>query len=65
MVWGIITYGSRSSLMLVRDNITTHRYDSEILEPYILPYLKTNFLQYNARPHVARLPMIYFEVDID
>lgn len=65
MVWGAIAYGSRSPLVFIRGNMTAQRYIQEIVEPHLLPYLRTlpnpTFQQDNARPHVARVTLDYFE----
>lgn len=39
MVWGAITYGSRSHLALIRGNMNAQRYVDEVVEPQILPFL--------------------------
>lgn len=37
MVWGAITYGSRSPLVFIRGNMTAVRYIQEVVEPHVLP----------------------------
>ncbi|CAH1999182.1 unnamed protein product [Acanthoscelides obtectus] len=65
MVWGAIAYGSRSPLIFIRDNMNAQRYIHEVLEPHLLPYLDTlahpTFQQDNARPHVARVTIDFFQ----
>lgn len=65
MVWGAIGYGSRSPLVFGRGIMNAERYVADIIEPHLLPYLHTLpnpvFQQDNARPHIARVIMAYFE----
>ncbi|CAH1990549.1 unnamed protein product [Acanthoscelides obtectus] len=65
MVWGAIAYGSRSPLIFIRGNMNAQRYIYEVLEPHLLPYLDTladpTFQQDNARPHVARVTIDFFQ----
>ncbi|CAH1996987.1 unnamed protein product [Acanthoscelides obtectus] len=65
MVWGAIAYGSRSPLIFIRGNMNTQRYIHEVLEPHLLPYLDTladpTFQQDNARPHVTRVTIDFFQ----
>lgn len=65
MVWGAIAHASRSPLVFIRGNMTALRYLQEIVEPYVLPYLNRLenpiFQQDNARPHVARVSLNFFE----
>ncbi|CAH1968275.1 unnamed protein product [Acanthoscelides obtectus] len=65
MVWGAIAYGSRSPLIFIRGNMNAQRYIHEVLEPHLLPYLVTltdpTFQQDNARPHVARVTIDFFQ----
>ena len=64
MVWGAIGYGSRSSVVFVRDNMTSLRYVDDILRPSLLPciqeLLEALFQQDNARPHIARGTINFF-----
>ncbi|CAH1977625.1 unnamed protein product [Acanthoscelides obtectus] len=68
MVWGVITYGSRSSLIFIRGNMNAQRYIHEVLVPHLLPYLDTladpTFQQDNARPHVARVTIDFQHNDV-
>ncbi|CAH1988838.1 unnamed protein product [Acanthoscelides obtectus] len=65
MVWGAIAYGSRSPLIFIRGNMNAQRYIHEVLEPHLLPYLDIladpTFQQDNARPHVARVTIDFFQ----
>ena len=64
MVWAAIAYGSRSPLVLVKDNMTAVRYINDILRPSVLPYIhglpEALFQQDNARPRTARTTMNFF-----
>lgn len=59
MVWGAISFDSRTPLVVIRDTLTARRYVDEILRPVVLPFLSRTpgltFQQDNARPHTARL----------
>ncbi|CAH1989820.1 unnamed protein product [Acanthoscelides obtectus] len=65
MVWGAIGYGSRSPLIYIRGNMNAQRYIHEVLEPHLLHYLDTladpTFQHDNARPHVARVTIDFFQ----
>ncbi|CAH1997565.1 unnamed protein product [Acanthoscelides obtectus] len=65
MVWGAIAYGSRSPLIFIRGNMNAQRYIHKVLEPHLLPYLDTladpTFQQDNARPHVSRVTIDFFQ----
>ncbi|GFY18635.1 transposable element Tcb2 transposase [Trichonephila clavipes] len=59
MVWGAITYNTRSRLILIRGTIKVLWYVHDILLPHMLP-LKQQlpgaiFQQNNARSHTARV----------
>ncbi|GFY05595.1 transposable element Tcb1 transposase [Trichonephila clavipes] len=57
MVWGGIGYHSRTPLVRIAGTLKSQRYNSEVLEPVVLPYIQglatAIFQQDNARPHVA------------
>ncbi|XP_023230692.1 uncharacterized protein LOC111630777 [Centruroides sculpturatus] len=57
MVWGAITYDSRTPLIVMRTTLTAQRYVQYILQPHVLPLmagLPTGiFQQDNARPHTT------------
>lgn len=58
MVWGGISHGVKSPLVVVQGNLTAVRYRDEILRPHVVPLFQQNYLIYqhdNARPHVARI----------
>ncbi|CAH2013856.1 unnamed protein product [Acanthoscelides obtectus] len=65
MVWGAIAYVSRSPLIFIRGNMNAQHYIHEVLEPHLLPYLDTladpTLQQDNARPHVARVTIDFFQ----
>ncbi|CAH1992550.1 unnamed protein product [Acanthoscelides obtectus] len=65
MVWGATAYGSRSPLIFIRGNINAQRYIHVVLDPHLLAYLDTladpTFQQDNARPHVARVTIDFFQ----
>ncbi|GFX01643.1 DDE_3 domain-containing protein [Trichonephila clavipes] len=59
MVWGAIAYDSRSTLIVMRGNLTGQRYVDDILRPHVGPFLSglpgAIFQQDNACPHTARV----------
>ncbi|KFM58838.1 Transposable element Tc1 transposase, partial [Stegodyphus mimosarum] len=59
MVWGAISYDSRSSLVILRTSLTVQRYIDTILRPVALRFMARHpgaiFQQDNARPHTARI----------
>ncbi|GFW99640.1 transposable element Tcb2 transposase [Trichonephila clavipes] len=59
MVWGVIVYNTRSSLVLIRGTMTSQRYVHDILQPHVLSLMQrlpgAIFQQGNARPHTARV----------
>ncbi|GFU23006.1 transposable element Tcb1 transposase [Trichonephila clavipes] len=59
MVWGGIAYDSRSTLIVMRGNLTGQRYVDDILRPHVGPFLNglpgAIFQQDNARPYTARV----------
>ncbi|CAH1967750.1 unnamed protein product [Acanthoscelides obtectus] len=61
MVWGVIAYGSRSPLIFIRGNMNAQRYIHEVLEPYLDTLADRTFQQDNARPHVARVTIDFFQ----
>ncbi|GFX20832.1 uncharacterized protein TNCV_78871 [Trichonephila clavipes] len=40
MVWGVIAYNTRSSLVLIRGPMTVQRHVHNILQPYVLPIMQ-------------------------
>ncbi|GFV08300.1 transposable element Tcb2 transposase [Trichonephila clavipes] len=58
MVWGVIAYDTRSSLILIHGTMTVQRYIHDILQPHVLPLMAgltgAIFLQDNVRSHTAR-----------
>ncbi|UYV83554.1 hypothetical protein LAZ67_23001451, partial [Cordylochernes scorpioides] len=61
MVWGAISFDSRTPLVVIPGTLTTQRYVDDILRPVLLPFLSHHpgltFQQDNARPHTARVTM--------
>ena len=58
MVWGGISHGVKSPLIVVPGNLTAVRYRDEILRPVAVPLVQQHQMTYqhdNARPHVARV----------
>ena len=58
MVWGGISHGVKSPLIVVSGSLTAVRYRDEILRPVAVPLVQQHqmtFQHYNARPHVARV----------
>ncbi|GFU72253.1 transposable element Tcb2 transposase [Trichonephila clavipes] len=57
MVWGVIAYNTRSTLVLIRGTVTALRYVHDILQPHVLPLMQrlsgTIFQQDNARLRTA------------
>ncbi|GFX18396.1 transposable element Tcb1 transposase [Trichonephila clavipes] len=57
VVWGGIGYPSRTPLVRIAGTLNSQRYISEVLEPFVLPYLQglatATFQLDNARPHVT------------
>ncbi|UYV80897.1 hypothetical protein LAZ67_19002125 [Cordylochernes scorpioides] len=58
MVWGAISFDSRTPLVVIPGTLTAQRYVDDILWPVLLPFLSHHpgltFQQDNARPHTAR-----------
>ena len=61
MVWGAISFDSRTPLVVIRGTLTAQRYVDDILRPVLLPFLLQCpglvFQQANARPHTACVAM--------
>jgi len=60
MVWGGISYHSKTPLIIIDGTLNAQRYIEEILEPTVLPFLQQHpqiryFQQDNARPHSDRV----------
>ncbi|GFT58358.1 hypothetical protein TNCV_2118631 [Trichonephila clavipes] len=64
MVWGGIGYHSRTPLVRIASTLNSQRYNSEVLEPVVLPYVQglptAIFQKDNAQPHVARIVQRFF-----
>ncbi|GFX81988.1 transposable element Tcb2 transposase [Trichonephila clavipes] len=59
MVWGAISYNTRSLLVLIRATMTAQRYVHDILQAHVLPLMQrlpgAIFQQDNTRPHTVRV----------
>ncbi|GFU87655.1 transposable element Tcb1 transposase [Trichonephila clavipes] len=59
MVWGVIAYDSRYTLIVMRGTLTGQRHLDDILRPHVGPFLNglpgAIFQHDNARPHTARV----------
>ncbi|GFW67517.1 transposable element Tcb2 transposase [Trichonephila clavipes] len=59
MVWSVIAYNTRSSLVLIRGTMTSHRYVHDILQPHVLSHMQrlpeAIFQQDNSRPFTGRV----------
>ncbi|KFM65549.1 Transposable element Tc1 transposase, partial [Stegodyphus mimosarum] len=64
MVWGAISYNSRSSLVILRTSLTAQRYGDTILRPVALPFIARHpggiFQQDNPRPHTPHISLDCF-----
>ncbi|GFV48931.1 transposable element Tcb2 transposase [Trichonephila clavipes] len=59
MVWGAITYDSRSTLIVMRGTLTGQRYVDDILQLFLNGLPGAIFQQDNARPHTARVAQYF------
>ena len=58
MVWGGISHGVKTPLVVIQGNLTAVRYRDQVLTPHVLPLVNAHNLTFqhdNARPHVARV----------
>ncbi|RZC40707.1 DDE 3 domain containing protein [Asbolus verrucosus] len=59
MVWGAISYGSRSPLVFIERSLNANRYVGNVLEPVLIPYVNDlrnfTFQQDNARPMLVHI----------
>ncbi|GBN61939.1 Transposable element Tc1 transposase, partial [Araneus ventricosus] len=57
MVWGAISYDSRSTLAVIPRTLTANLYVSLVIQPVVLPFMNSIqggvFQQDNARPHTT------------
>ncbi|GBO15117.1 hypothetical protein AVEN_231146-1 [Araneus ventricosus] len=57
MVWGAISYDSRSTLVVIPNTLNANLYVSLVIQPVVLPFMRSiqgGILQQdNARPHTA------------
>ena len=62
MVWGGISHGVKSPVIVVPGNLTAVRYRDEILCPVAVPLVRQHQMTFqhdNARPHVARVCQVF------
>ena len=58
MVWGGISHGVKTPLVVIQGNLTAVRYRDQVLMPHVLALVNAHNLTFqhdNARPHVARV----------
>ena len=58
MVWGGISHGVKTPLVVIQGNLTAVRYRDQVLMPHVLPLVNAHNLTFqhdNSRPHVARV----------
>ena len=58
MVWGGISHGVKTPLVVIQGNLTAVRYRDQVLMPHILQLVNAHNLTFqhdNVRPHVARV----------
>ena len=58
MVWGGISHGVKTPLVVIQGNLTAVRYRDQVLMPHVLPLVNAHNLTFQhdyARPHVARV----------
>ena len=58
LVWGGISHGVKTPLVVIQGNLTAVRYRDQVLMPHVLPLVNAHNLTFqhdNARPHVARV----------
>ena len=56
MVWGEISHGVKTLLVVIQGNLTAVRNRDQVLMPHVLPLVNAHNLMFqhdNARPHVA------------
>ncbi|GFX77034.1 transposable element Tcb1 transposase [Trichonephila clavipes] len=53
MVWGVISYNTRSPLVLIRGTMTAQRYVYDILQPHMLPLLQRFPKPFSTRQGLA------------
>ena len=65
MVWGGVSRGRRTPLVIVREKLTAQRYIDQILKPIVLLRRQHQraciLMQDNARPHTANITRYFFE----
>ncbi len=68
LIWGGITFHSRTNLHVFDGNVNALKYRDEVLEGMVVPFMRDHpniqvLQQDNARPHCARLSMDFLEVN--
>ena len=61
MVWGGISHGVKTPLVVIQGNLTAVRYRDQVLMPHVLPLVNAHNLMFqhnNARLHVEGLPRL-------
>ncbi|GBM55256.1 hypothetical protein AVEN_18078-1 [Araneus ventricosus] len=57
MIWGVISYDSRSTLVVISRILTVNLYVSLVIQPVVLPFMNSIqggvFQQDNARAHTS------------
>ncbi|KFM65011.1 Transposable element Tc3 transposase, partial [Stegodyphus mimosarum] len=63
MIWGANSFHSRTSLAVIRRNLTAQRYVHKVLRPVVLPFMSRQpgltFQQDKALPHTAHVSTAY------
>ncbi|GFX08764.1 transposable element Tcb2 transposase [Trichonephila clavipes] len=55
MVWGIIAYDSRSTLIVMRGTLTGQRYVDDILRPHVEPFLNGLPEEFSSKIMLVRI----------
>ncbi len=66
MVWGGISHGKKTPLVVIDGTLTAQRYCDNVLQPVVVPFVRDNDVtlqQDNARAHVARLSMDFLHTN--
>ena len=56
MIWGGISHGVKTPLVVIQGNLTAVRYRDHVLMPHVLPLVNAHNLTFqhdNASPHVV------------
>ncbi|KFM72927.1 hypothetical protein X975_16452, partial [Stegodyphus mimosarum] len=60
MVWGAISYDSRSSLVILRTSLAAQRYADTILRPVALPFMQVILIPFPNKIIPGHIPLSYF-----